>query len=54
MTAKKKPKKHIRAVFNLLKPQVAPPTAWDTVYDWLATRARFIMIFSQVLIAQSS
>lgn len=42
--------KRIVKVFNLLKPQEDPPTAWDLVYEWLTSRAKLILIVAQVAI----
>lgn len=51
--AKKKLPKNRRRIFNLLKPYKPPETAWDKVYDWLITRARVIMVFSEILVIGS-
>jgi Tfp pilus assembly protein PilN len=40
----------IRKIFNLLRPEAPPPSAWDQVYDWLLGRARLVMIVTQVLV----
>lgn len=41
-------KKHI---FNLLKPIEPPLTSWDMVYEWLVGKAKFVIMFTQVIIA---
>lgn len=41
----------VRKVFNLLKPEHAPPTAWDRIYKWLITRARLVIIVSEIIVA---
>lgn len=36
--------------FNLLKPFIPPPNAWDRIYDWLLGRARVIMVIAEVVV----
>lgn len=46
------PKIHKR-VFNLLKPQQPPPTAWDRIYKWIITRARIVVVIAELAVVVS-
>lgn len=39
-----------RRIFNLLKPYLPPPTAWDKVYEWLVGKARIVMVVIELLV----
>lgn len=39
-----------KRVFNLLKPEKAPQSAWDKIYDWLVVRARITILVCEVII----
>lgn len=41
----------VHKAFNLLKPEKAPPSAWDKVYHWLLTRARVVIVISEIIVA---
>ncbi len=43
--------KRRRHIFNLLKPQVSPPTAWDKIYEWLVKRARVVIVVCELMVA---
>lgn len=47
---KPKPEKIRHKIFNLLKPELPPPTAWDKIYDYIATRARIIVLVGEILL----
>lgn len=47
---KQKPDKLHHKIFNLLKPEAPPPTAWDRIYDYLATRARIVVVVCELLV----
>lgn len=47
---KQNPDKLHHKIFNLLKPELPPPTAWDKIYDWLATRARIVVVICEILV----
>lgn len=47
---KQNPDKLRHKIFNLLKPELPPPTAWDKIYDWLATRARVVVVVCEILV----
>mgnify|MGYP007051591394 CR=1 FL=1 len=36
--------------FNLLRPQLTPPTAWDKVYKWMVGTARVIVILVEMVV----
>lgn len=36
--------------FNLLRPQLSPPTAWDKIYQWMLGTARIIVIIVQIIV----
>lgn len=36
--------------FNLLKKQVAPPTAWEKIYTWVLGTARVIVIIAELVV----
>ncbi|MCA9379426.1 hypothetical protein KC640_03275 [Candidatus Dojkabacteria bacterium] len=38
-------------VFNLLRPELPPPSAWDKVYHWLLTRARVVIVVCEIIVA---
>lgn len=46
---KKTTAKHKKS-FNLLKPELPPPSAWDRIYDWIVTRARVVVVVCEILI----
>lgn len=40
----------MKNAFNLLKPQVEPPTVWSKLYDWITGTARIIVIFVELIV----
>lgn len=36
--------------FNLLKPQLEPPTVWTKIYDWIVGTARLIVIVVEIIV----
>lgn len=36
--------------FNLLRDQLAPPTAWDKIYKWIVGTARIIIILVETIV----
>jgi hypothetical protein len=40
----------IKKGFNLLKPQLEPPTVWTKIYDWVLGTARVIIIVVQIIV----
>jgi hypothetical protein len=47
---KKTPQPKTR-IFNLLKPTIEPPTAWDKIYMWIVGKARVVMVIAEVVVA---
>lgn len=39
-----------RRGFNLLKPYLSPPTAWDKIYEWILGKARVIILLVEVVV----
>lgn len=38
-------------IFNLLKPAEEPRSVWDKIYDWVLSRARIVILITELLIA---
>lgn len=36
--------------FNLLKPQLEPPTVWTKIYDWIVGTARLVVIIVELIV----
>ncbi|MCA9383572.1 hypothetical protein KC909_04345 [Candidatus Dojkabacteria bacterium] len=36
--------------FNLLKPQIEPPTVWTKIYEWIVGTARLIVIVVEIVV----
>jgi hypothetical protein len=36
--------------FNLLRPQLSPPTSWDKIYQWMVGTARVIVIIVELIV----
>ncbi|MBE0573852.1 hypothetical protein IH575_03045, partial [Candidatus Dojkabacteria bacterium] len=39
-----------KRIFNLLKPVQPPPSFWDKFYNWILTRARVVILITELLI----
>ncbi|HEX9804335.1 MAG TPA: hypothetical protein VGA67_01520 [Candidatus Dojkabacteria bacterium] len=36
--------------FNILRPQLSPPTAWDKIYQWMVGTARIVIIVVEIIV----
>ncbi len=39
-----------RLGFNLLRPQLSPPTSWDKIYQWMVGTARIIVLLVELVV----